>query len=86
MTADRDVIVDRVASAVGLSTGSFAVTELFWGARRLLESLAAGTPLVVVVDDIHSAEATFLDFLDHLVDGGPGSPDPDPLLGAAGAR
>ena len=64
--AEREVIVDRVASAVGLSTGSFAVTDLFWGARRLLELLAAGKPLVVVVDDIHWAEETFLDFLTHL--------------------
>ena len=83
--ADREVIVDRVASAVGLSTGSFAVTDLFWGARRLLESLAAGKPLVVVVDDIHWAEETFLDFLDPPRHGGQGSPDPDRLLGAAGA-
>ena len=50
---------------------SFPVAELFWGARRLLEALAAGQPLVVVIDDIHWAEATFLDFLEHLVDGRP---------------
>ncbi|HET9344852.1 MAG TPA: AAA family ATPase, partial [Candidatus Limnocylindrales bacterium] len=64
---DQDAIVDRVASAVGLSDGSFAVADLFWGARRLLESQATKQPLVVVVDDIHWAEDTFLDFLVHLV-------------------
>jgi class 3 adenylate cyclase/tetratricopeptide (TPR) repeat protein len=65
--ADREAIADRVAAAVGLSTGSFAVSDLFWGARRLLESQAVNRPLVVVVDDIHWAEETFLDFLAHLV-------------------
>ena len=64
---DRDAIVERVASAVGLSSGSFAVADLFWGARRLLESQAATGPLIVVVDDIHWAEDTFLEFLSHLV-------------------
>ena len=66
-TDDRDAIVDRVASAVGLSDVSFAVADLFWGARRLLESQAAEQPLIVVVDDIHWAEDTFLEFLTHLV-------------------
>ena len=65
---DRDAIVDRVASAVGLSSSSHPVAELFWGARKLLESQAANRPLVIVIDDIHSAEATFLEFLDHVVE------------------
>ena len=39
-----------------------------WGGRRLLETLAAERPLTMIVDDIHSAETTFLDFLDHLVE------------------
>jgi phenylacetate-CoA oxygenase PaaJ subunit len=65
---ERDAIVDRVASAVGLSGGSFPVAELFWGARKLLESQAARRPLLLVIDDIHSAEPTFLEFLEHLVD------------------
>ena len=64
---DREAIVDRVTSAVGLSGTSFPVAELFWGARKLLEAQAARQPLVLVIDDIHSAEETFLDFLEHLV-------------------
>jgi class 3 adenylate cyclase/tetratricopeptide (TPR) repeat protein len=64
---DRDAIVDRVAAAVGLSPASHPVAELFWGARKLLESQAVERPLVIVIDDIHSAEATFLEFLDHIV-------------------
>jgi len=65
---DRDAIVDRVASAVGLSSSSHPVAELFWGARKLLESQAVERPLVIVIDDIHSAEATFIEFLDHVVE------------------
>jgi predicted ATPase/class 3 adenylate cyclase len=65
--AERDEILERVASAVGLSTDPYPVAELFWGARKLLEALAADRPLVVVIDDIHSAEVTFLELLDYLV-------------------
>jgi predicted ATPase/class 3 adenylate cyclase len=65
---EHDEIVTRVCSAVGLSTDSYPVSELFWGIRKLFEGLAAERPLVVVVDDIHSAEATFLELLEHLVD------------------
>ena len=58
------------------------MTEIFWGARRLLEAQASSRPLVVVVDDIHSAEATFLDLLTHLVE----SPTPRPILVLCSAR
>jgi class 3 adenylate cyclase/tetratricopeptide (TPR) repeat protein len=58
----------RVASAIGLSMDQFAVDELFWGARRLLEALGRRKPLVVLLDDIHWAEPTFLDLVEHLVD------------------
>jgi class 3 adenylate cyclase/tetratricopeptide (TPR) repeat protein len=79
---DREAVVDRVASAIGLSTRDFPVTEIFWGARRLLEAQASSRPLVVVIDDIHSAEATFLDLLTHVVE----SPTPSPILVLCSAR
>jgi class 3 adenylate cyclase/tetratricopeptide (TPR) repeat protein len=65
---DRAPVVDRVAAAMGLAQGQFPVAELFWGARKLLESLAREQPLVMIIDDIHAAEPTLLDLLDHLVD------------------
>jgi class 3 adenylate cyclase/tetratricopeptide (TPR) repeat protein len=65
---DRDSIVDRVASAVGLTSSSYPVAELFWGVRKLLEAQAATRPLVILIDDIHSAESTFLDLLEHLTE------------------
>ncbi|MCI0346037.1 MAG: AAA family ATPase, partial [Chloroflexi bacterium] len=61
-------ITERVAAALGLVLTSFPVAELFWGVRRLFEQLAADGPLVAIVDDIHSAETTFLELLDHLLD------------------
>ena len=40
--------------------------EIFWAARRLLETLAADRPLIVCVEDIHWAEPTLLDMLEYL--------------------
>jgi len=40
--------------------------EIFWAARRLLETLAAERPVVVCFEDIHWAEPTFLDLLEYL--------------------
>jgi class 3 adenylate cyclase/tetratricopeptide (TPR) repeat protein len=60
-------VVNRVASAIGLSSTPFTVQELLWGARRLLETLAQTKPLVVIFDDIHWAEATFLELIEHVV-------------------
>ena len=65
LVRDREV-TDRVASAIGLGGTTFQVAELFWGIRRFLEIMAAERPVVVLFDDIHWAEATFLDLLTHL--------------------
>jgi class 3 adenylate cyclase/tetratricopeptide (TPR) repeat protein len=66
--ADREAIVERVAAAINLSPAQYPVAELMWGGRRFLEILAAERPLVMLVDDLHWAESTFLDFLDHLLE------------------
>jgi class 3 adenylate cyclase/tetratricopeptide (TPR) repeat protein len=71
---ERAGIVDRVAAAMNLSTAQFPVPELLWGGRRLLEGLAHEQPLTMIVDDIHSAETTFLEFLDHLLEAVDGAP------------
>jgi len=71
---DRDAIVDRVAAAINLSPARFPVAELYWGGRRFLEVLGRTYPVVVIVDDIHSAETTFLEFLEHLLDASQGVP------------
>jgi class 3 adenylate cyclase/tetratricopeptide (TPR) repeat protein len=61
-------VADRVGSVMGLSRTSHQVAELFWGIRRFFEILAKD-PVVVLFDDIHWAEPTFLDLIDHLADG-----------------
>jgi predicted ATPase/class 3 adenylate cyclase len=63
--ADDDVLA-RIASVVGLSTEQFPVQELFWGTRKLFELLARERPLVVVFEDLHWAEPTFLDLVEHI--------------------
>jgi DNA-binding SARP family transcriptional activator/class 3 adenylate cyclase len=42
--------------------------EVFRAARRLLEVVARGRPLVVVLDDVHWAEPTFLDLIEHVAE------------------
>ena len=64
---DRAVL-ERLSVAFGLSEQHYLVDELFWAVRMLLESLARRRPLVVVFEDIHWAETTFLDLIEHLVD------------------
>jgi class 3 adenylate cyclase/tetratricopeptide (TPR) repeat protein len=61
------VIARRVLGAVGLSCEPTHAEEMFWAVRRLFEWAAQQRPLVAVVEDIHRAEPTLLDLLDHLV-------------------
>jgi class 3 adenylate cyclase/tetratricopeptide (TPR) repeat protein len=42
--------------------------EIAWAARTLLERVARERPLVVVLDDLHWAEPTFLDLVEHVAD------------------
>jgi class 3 adenylate cyclase len=66
-------VAARMASAVGLSEGSFPLHELYWGARKFFEGLAAEDPVVVLIDDIHWAEPALLDLLEHVLDTSKGS-------------
>jgi len=58
----------RIESGMGLSQDPYGKDELFWGVRAVLEELAGRGPLVVVFDDIHWAEATFLDLIEDILD------------------
>ena len=42
--------------------------EIAWAFRRLVETVAAARPVVLVVDDVQWAEPALLDLLDHLTD------------------
>ena len=52
----------------------YAEEKIFWAARRLFEALAERRPLVVVLDDLQWAEATFLDLVEHVADLARGAP------------
>jgi tetratricopeptide (TPR) repeat protein len=57
-----------------IASGGLSQSELFWDVRAQLEQVAADRPLVVVFDDIHWGEPTFLDLLDHVADLSRGAP------------
>jgi len=57
---------DQVEAALGLRPGSLSAEEAFSSLRAVLESLARREPLVLVLDDVHWAEPTLLDFLEYL--------------------
>ena len=66
LPAADESLADRLAGILGVTTTSGAIQETFLAVRRLLESVAEGSPVVVVFDDIQWAEETFLDLLQYL--------------------
>ena len=64
----------RIESGMGLSPDQYGKDELFWGVRVAFQELAQRGPLVLVFDDIHWAEATFLDLVEDIVDASPAVP------------
>ena len=62
--ADADLIVDRVADAVGVANSVPGQRGTSWAVARLFEELARRCPLVVVLDDIHWGEQAFLDLVE----------------------
>ena len=90
--ADRARVVDVLAGVLGAAPAR-SVEETFWAVRRIVESLAADRPLVVVIDDIQWAEPMLLDLIEHLAEwvhgrrGAARRPRPSRAArGAAGAR
>ena len=61
---DAELVVERLRTLA--AGGDGPAEELFWAARRLFEALGRRRPLVVVLEDIHWAEATLLDLVEHV--------------------
>ncbi len=74
---DRDWIRTRLEPLVGLegiAARSSDRTESFAAWRAFIESIAAENPLVLVLEDLHWADETMLEFVDELVDWSSGVP------------
>ena len=64
---DGQHVSPEIATAIGLRAEPESVAVLFPAVRRLFEALASRRPLIVVLEDLHWAEPTFLDLVDYLV-------------------
>jgi len=65
---DDDSVVAHLSQVLGLTDTTVGSDDIFWAVRKLLETVARDQPLVVVFEDVHWAQPTFLDFLQHLGD------------------
>ena len=63
---EADAIAGYLAAASGSADTLASMVEVGWAVRRLLETLARRTPLVVVLEDAHWAEPVLLDLLERL--------------------
>jgi class 3 adenylate cyclase/tetratricopeptide (TPR) repeat protein len=63
---DAEMVAERLAQLLGVAGAEAAPAETHWAIRKLLETLAASAPVVVVIDDIHWAEPALLDLIEHV--------------------
>jgi len=62
--ADGALVVQRLGVLAG--DGAVSPEELFWAVRRLFEVLTRERPLLILFEDIHWAEPTLLDLIEHV--------------------
>ena len=60
--------LEQVRALTGSGEASGSTEESFWAIRKLLEAVARKKPLVVVLDDVHWAEPTLLDLVEHVLE------------------
>jgi tetratricopeptide (TPR) repeat protein len=65
---DAERIAELVASAIGLAQTEGSSEEVSWAFRRLFGALARRTPLLAIFEDVHWAEPTFLDLVEHIAE------------------
>ena len=71
---DAEPTVQKVTEILGLAEARAGAEESFDAVRRFLEGLGRRRALVIVFDDIHWAESTFLDLVEHLAERSRGAP------------
>jgi len=62
------LIADRICQLLGLSETAIPTEEIFWAFRKFVEALGRDRPLLLVFEDIHWAEPTFLDLIEHVAE------------------
>jgi DNA-binding SARP family transcriptional activator len=65
---DAEPIADHVLSAIGAAHTQANPSALFPMLRRFFESLARPRPLVLILEDVHWAQSTFLDLVEYLTE------------------
>jgi class 3 adenylate cyclase/tetratricopeptide (TPR) repeat protein len=63
-----DDVAKPLRGLLGVEAATATPVEAAWAFRKLLETVAAQQPLVVLFDDIHWGERTFLDAIEHVAD------------------
>ena len=55
-----------IRSLLGETEATTSAEEIAWAFRKTLEKAASERPVVVVIDDLHRGEETFLDLIEHV--------------------
>jgi class 3 adenylate cyclase/tetratricopeptide (TPR) repeat protein len=66
--SEAERVAAIVGSLLGIQESPPAPDEIFWAIRKTFEALARRKPLILVFDDIHWGEPTFLDLIEHIAD------------------
>jgi class 3 adenylate cyclase/tetratricopeptide (TPR) repeat protein len=66
--ADAELVAERLEPLLEAGAAAPGLQETFWAVRKLFEHLGRERPLIVLFDDIHWGEPTFLDLLEYLTD------------------
>jgi tetratricopeptide (TPR) repeat protein len=61
-------IVERISQVLGLRKGGGPTEDTHWALRRLLEVMARDRPLIVVLEDLHWADAALLDLVEDIAE------------------
>ncbi len=70
---DGEQAAARLLDALG-GLAAVGSGDVFWATRRLFEAVARRLPLLIVLEDVHWAEPTFLDLIEYLVGWSTGAP------------
>jgi class 3 adenylate cyclase/tetratricopeptide (TPR) repeat protein len=65
---EAERIATIVGGLLGIQDSPPAPDEIFWAIRKTFEAMARRRPLVLVFDDVHWGEPTFLDLVEHMAD------------------